>query len=115
MAVTPKLGMLKAAGSDLINVVTQIDDNWDKLDLNIGTFVCTSSTRPTGGSRFTGQVIFETDTKLVWVWDGAAWGPPVLGAAWTAYTPVWGSSGTAPAIGNGSLTGFFIQVGKTVH
>lgn len=33
--------------------------------------VCTSSTRP--GSPFTGQVIFETDTKQTLVYSGAAW------------------------------------------
>jgi len=112
--VTPKLGLLKPAGSDLINVTTQLDDNYDKIDNNAGTFVCTSSTRPSGGSRFTGQLIFETDTNLVWVWNGSAWIPPLFNGAWNAYVPVWRSSGTAPAIGNGSLTGRFMQVGKTV-
>lgn len=34
--------------------------------------------------------------------------------AWTAYTPVWGSSGTAPAVGNGTITGRYIKVGKLV-
>lgn len=34
--------------------------------------------------------------------------------AWTAYTPVWGSSGTAPALGNGTITGRYIKVGKLV-
>jgi hypothetical protein len=34
---------------------------------------------------------------------------------WTSYTPVWGSTGTAPAIGNGTLSGLYLQVGKTVH
>ncbi len=36
-----------------------------------------------------------------------------LQAAWTAYTPTWTSSGTAPAIGNGSIVGAYMQVGKT--
>lgn len=35
--------------------------------------LCTSSTRPTGGARFAGLYIYETDTKLTYVWDGAAW------------------------------------------
>ena len=34
--------------------------------------------------------------------------------AWTAYTPTWASSGTQPAIGNGSILGRYVQVGKTV-
>lgn len=36
------------------------------------------------------------------------------GNAWTAYTPVWTSAGTAPAIGNGTLSGRWTQMGKTV-
>lgn len=36
------------------------------------------------------------------------------GTAWTSYSPTWTTSGTAPAIGNGSLTGAYQQLGKTV-
>lgn len=35
--------------------------------------------------------------------------------AWTAYTPAWASSGTQPAIGNGSLSGAYFKVGRLVH
>lgn len=35
--------------------------------------------------------------------------------AWSSYTPAWTSSGTAPALGNGTLTGAYIQHGSTVH
>ncbi len=34
---------------------------------------------------------------------------------WTDYTPVWTSSGTAPAIGNGTLSGRYVLHGKTCH
>lgn len=37
-----------------------------------------------------------------------------LGSAWTAYTPVWGSTGAAPAIGNGSIVGRYRKFGKTL-
>lgn len=33
---------------------------------------------------------------------------------WIPYTPVWTSSGTAPAIGNSTVTGAYQQFGKTV-
>lgn len=36
--------------------------------------VCTSSTRP--ASPFEGQMIYETDTDKVLIWDGSAWTPP---------------------------------------
>jgi hypothetical protein len=35
--------------------------------------VCTSSTRP--ASQFEGQMIYETDTDKVLVWDGSTWTP----------------------------------------
>jgi len=35
-------------------------------------------------------------------------------AAWTAYTPVWTTTGTAPALGNGTLTGRYLKIGRTV-
>jgi hypothetical protein len=41
--------------------------------------------------------------------DGLVWG-----GTWAAYTPAWTSSGTAPAIGNGTISGRFSQLGKTV-
>lgn len=45
----------------------------DKIDLNIGTFLCTSTTRPTAGNLFTGQQIYETDTKRVMLYTGSSW------------------------------------------
>lgn len=33
---------------------------------------------------------------------------------WAPYTPVWAATGTAPALGNGALTGKYTVVGKTV-
>ncbi|MFI8531809.1 hypothetical protein ACIGMX_16405 [Streptomyces aquilus] len=35
-------------------------------------------------------------------------------AAWTSYTPTWTSTSTAPAIGNGTLTGRYMKIGRTV-
>lgn len=34
--------------------------------------------------------------------------------AWKAWTPIWTASGTTPSIGNGTLTGAYMQMGKTV-
>jgi hypothetical protein len=39
----------------------------------------------------------------------------MLGDAWGSYSPTWSASGTAPAIGNGTLNGFYMQVGKWVR
>lgn len=36
-------------------------------------------------------------------------------SAWTAYTPVWSSTGTAVALGNGTVVGRYQRVGRTIH
>lgn len=36
-----------------------------------------------------------------------------IGAVWESYTPAWTSSGTAPAIGNGSISGNWARINKT--
>lgn len=87
--------------------------------------VCTSSTRP--ASPFTGQVIYETDTGYLRVWDGAAWDYlsqsqndttnfPIadIGKAQQTWTPTWTAVTTNPAIGNGSLNGRYFQINKLV-
>lgn len=38
-----------------------------------------------------------------------------LGQAWTTFSPTWTGAGSNPAIGNGTLTGAYLQVGKTLH
>jgi len=35
-------------------------------------------------------------------------------AAWTSYTPAWTSNGTAPALGNGTIIGYYAKVGRLV-
>lgn len=45
--------------------------------------------------------------------DGAVGGTTF--GAWAAWAPVWTGSGGNPAIGNGSLVGRYLQVGKLVH
>lgn len=34
---------------------------------------------------------------------------------WTAYTPTWSSTGTQPAIGNGTLIGAYQRIGRTIY
>lgn len=38
----------------------------------------------------------------------------LLGGQFTSYTPVWGASGTAPALGAGTLTGRYKRVGRNI-
>jgi len=38
----------------------------------------------------------------------------IASEAWTTYTPLWQSNGTAPAVGNSTLTGRYIKLGRLV-
>jgi hypothetical protein len=49
----------------------QYDANWSLLDNYPGLFVCTSTTRPTWGANQAGMRISETDTGLLWTWNGS--------------------------------------------
>lgn len=82
---TSKLALYKpGGGSTGLNTpdetadIDKLNGNFDVIDSKIGVTVCTSSTRP--ASPFTGQPIYETNTKLSYVWSGSAWvlqSPPV--------------------------------------
>lgn len=37
-----------------------------------------------------------------------------LGDAWASYSPAWTASTTNPVIGNGTLNGFYREIGKTI-
>lgn len=53
---------------------------------------------------------------VLYHYNGSAWEAMSLGAAaWSNFTPTWTSSGTAPALGNGTASGRYVQIGKTVH
>lgn len=71
---TTRLGLTKPAGSDVVDVAV-LNANADKIDAAVGIVVCTSTTRPT--SPFTGQQIYETDTKQLQTYTGSAWQPTV--------------------------------------
>lgn len=57
--------------------------------------VCTSTTRPT--TPFEGQMIYETDTDKLLIYNGSAWNPP--------WNTAWGFIGSATKSSNqGSIT-----------
>lgn len=69
---TPRYGLAKIVlGSDNVDVVADFNNNWDALDLKLGTQVCTSTTRP--ASPVQGMLVFETDTGFTRKYKGAAW------------------------------------------
>lgn len=55
------------------DVVTAIYNQFNQLDGQIQCVECTSATRPVAPQRFTGMIIWETDTSLFRWWNGATW------------------------------------------
>lgn len=110
---TPALGSASQTGDEVydpevMDVTTWISNNHTKADGILGAFPCTSSTRPTGSSRFTDMVIHEKDTHNLLRWTGASWesfANPIRARGRMAYTSsnAAGSS-TAP----GSQTGPYL-------
>lgn len=64
-----------------------------------GAVNITGSLNISGSSTITGSLTF----------NGSA-----LDTAWTSYTPSWTTTGTQPTLGDGTLTGAYKQIGKTV-
>ena len=59
---------------------------------------CTSATRPAGTE---GQFIYETDTDLIYVYNGTVWTQFGSNSAWTNYTPNLSQSGSLTFTGTG--------------
>ena len=76
--------------------------------------VCTSTTRPT--APYEGQMIYETDTDLVLVWDNAAW---LYSATPQTTEPgarqTWTPTYTNLTIGNGTVTSDYTIINRLVH
>lgn len=62
-----------------------------------------------------GELSYLTDSNTYEWHDGSSWKTLFSGAAWTPYSPNWSASVTTPVIGNGTLSGRYQQIGKTVH
>lgn len=70
----------------------------------------TTSFTTLGISPSAGMMSYLTDQNVYESYDGTAWGS----TAWASYTVSWTASGSAPAIGNGTLAGFFYKRDHTV-
>lgn len=46
---------------------------------------------------------------------GAIYATNFNNGAWFSYTPTWTTNGSAPSVGNGSLSGVWTRIGRTIH
>lgn len=84
-STTSRAALYKPASGENVNVVTDLNNNWDTVDLNMNFRTCTSSTRPS--TKWDGLTIHETDTRKSYVWNAT---PAVSGwyEIYTAETPL---------------------------
>jgi len=101
----PVAGTVVTAGLHATNyttIQTVINGNLDTNNWGAGKIFAPSKLMQEGA----------TDKQILqWNNGSTLWGPA---GDWAAYTPAWTSSGTAPALGNGTIVGKFVQIGKTV-
>lgn len=91
---TPKLGLVKPAGSDTWDYAAHQNANWQRLDDVYGVVECTSATRPV--SPVPGMIIRESDTLRSWYRNAAnsSWlslnGVPIVNNTTDVTAPVNG-------------------------
>lgn len=67
---TDRLSLIRHTLADNFRIADYAD-NWNRLDAFPGIHICESGSRPTDwGERQEGMFIFETDTQLLWTWNG---------------------------------------------
>lgn len=72
LPASPHLGMTRFAGSDPF-LRSDIVADLDIIDQYPGTFICTSTTRPSWSAAQAGMSIQETDTGRELWWTGTGW------------------------------------------
>lgn len=69
---TARLALYEPVNSEVVNVLTAIDNQLTIIDDAAFVTQCTSATRPITNLYF-GRLIYETDTKELVRWNGAVW------------------------------------------
>lgn len=116
MPDTPILGLRQyASGDDFdFNEINQDNATVDTLPPT----VCTSGTRPNTG-LFVGRLIYETDTKRIYMWNGSTWKlvSEDMNEPWVDFSPqVYQNMQTAPTTISRTVNfARYKVIGKTVH
>jgi hypothetical protein len=79
-STTSRAAFYKPAGGENVNVTTDLNNNWDKLDTNLNFRVAASATARNAISPFwAGLAVRDTDTGKTWVSNGSA----PISASWS--------------------------------
>jgi uncharacterized ubiquitin-like protein YukD len=78
-SLTTRVSLYKPAGGENVNVTTDLDNNYDKIDTNLNFRVAASATARNAISPFwEGLNVRQTDTGTCWVSNGT----PPISASW---------------------------------
>lgn len=103
-STTSRASLYKPASGENVNVVTDVNNNWDTVDLNMNFRTCTSSTRPS--TKWDGLCIHETDTRKSYVWNST----PAVSGWYQIYT----AEAALDVVNvSGASTGAFTVTSKT--
>ena len=105
-------GLVAGTAGQRVTIVSigagQVDINDQDANSTAANRIITGVSLPLSLAAGIGQITLQYDgTTARWRVVSHEQG------AWIAYTPTWSSTGTAPAIGNGTLTGKYYRRGQT--
>lgn len=98
---------------------TTITASWANAnvrDQTISPFASTAARDTAITSPVNGMLCYTTDTGTLWTYlvTAGGWVPHGQTGGWIAYTPAWTASTTNPTIGNGTIDGAYMKVGRMV-
>jgi hypothetical protein len=116
----PALGQLTAQSSTFTSFA------WTRADaitllgggaggLNLSASHANGEIRFYSGGSATPRLTLQVSGNSVFLGTLTERGRATALGEWLSWTPTWSASGTQPVIGNGSMSGRYTRVGKTVH
>ncbi|MFI6440472.1 hypothetical protein [Streptomyces sp. NPDC050759] len=110
---TPLSGLPYPESTDTANLPLHLQSLAEGIDGRSILRYATAAERDTKiTTPVSGMVAWLTTPGTLSYYTGSAW---IAMGAWNTYTPTWTAATTAPAIGNGTLTGKYAVVGKVCH
>jgi len=112
--VHANLFITNGSGGDISNANTVFSNTVSTGNVIVSTLVTTSNLTVTNNTVVNNNITVKANTTVLGNISVAGELFVTGGAPWLSYTPSWTSSGTAPALGNGTITGKYKQIGKTI-
>jgi len=80
---TARLGLLRPAGTDIVELISQINDNFDKIDKWAGVILTPAGIKPANSALFDGAIVKEQVSDWVWVaeYNGSGYNKKYIGQA----------------------------------